>query len=107
MNKKMLSLLISLETQIGDLQSYPKIIDFLRGAQREALIELQDSIGVGEQGSLTLTEQENARNPNGKIPAIRLYRERTKCDFITAKHAVEKWMMEKLGFTSHPYHNPV
>ena len=101
MNKKMLSILMSLESKIEDLKGYPKIVELLRGAQREALIELQQSLG-GEQSSLSYDEKEEARKSDGKIRAIKMYRDRTKCNLITAKQNVEKWMQEKLGFTHHP-----
>lgn len=59
---------------------------------------------------LTADERTLACQVNGKIPAIKLVRERCgknsngvyKLGLKEAKDAVENWMKKNLGFTSHP-----
>lgn len=47
---------------------------------------------------LTKEEQAKAREPYGKIQAIKMYRERLSVGLLEAKNAVENWMRKNLGF---------
>jgi ribosomal protein L7/L12 len=51
---------------------------------------------------LTADERTLACQVDGKIPAIKLVRERCRCGLKEAKDAVDNWMKKNLGFTSHP-----
>jgi ribosomal protein L7/L12 len=56
---------------------------------------------------LTWAEVEKARDPDGKIPAIKMVRERLMKDgkpfgLKEAKDLVEGWMQKHLGFINHP-----
>jgi ribosomal protein L7/L12 len=62
---------------------------------------------VRVKDGLTAAEAEKARDPAGKIQAIKMVRERKSKEgkpfgLKEAKDLVEDWMYTHLGFTSHP-----
>jgi ribosomal protein L7/L12 len=100
-----LNTLESAKRETGDYAIEKRITRAQRSIMRYALQgeyrRKPKNTGTTPAGDLYyLTEEEAtyARQRNGKIPAIRLVRERTGMGLVEAKHHVEGWMREHLGF---------
>lgn len=96
MNRELLSLLNSNQRKIDNLKDYPDVTAKMNEIQTVILESMLREVKTDDLG-LTYQEQAEARKPNGKIPAIKLYRTRTGHGLKESKDAVEAWMQARLG----------
>jgi ribosomal protein L7/L12 len=99
----------TLDTVEQIIQDHAKDLAIVRAAKKlqEVLLKTAlDTVKPVRKNKLMygLTPQEaaTANRREGKIPAIKLYRDRTGCGLKEAKDAVEEYMLKMLGFTYWP-----
>jgi ribosomal protein L7/L12 len=109
--ERILDAVSAIDTAIDTNSDLSKVVDAGRRAQvqllKAAMLVVTSKLPVTSRSNknpnnLTKAEQLKARETYGKIPAIKMVRERTGVGLKEAKDAVENWMGKNLGYTHVP-----